>query len=201
MSTGTGIMLFLVGFFVLVVVSVVGYVVAAYNSLVRLNRDCDKAWSNIDVLLKQRSDELPKLIDTAREYMDYEKDVLQDVTDARTKVEQASSPKEQARADQQIKSALDNLLAVAEDYPELKANETFQQLQNRISDIEDKIADRREYYNSAVNTYNIRIHQIPYNFIANSMGYTDRELFEVEEGDREDVDISAGFDSETATAP
>lgn len=192
----TGVILFGLGFFLLVAASVIGYVIMAYNSLVRLKRDCEKAWSNIDVLLKQRSEELPKLIDTAKEYMEYEEDILKDVTEARTMVDKAETPREQALADEQVKSALDNLLAVAEDYPKLKANESFQQLQSRISDIEDKIADRREYYNEAVNTYNVRIHQIPYNFIADSMGYGDRELFEVDEGAREDVDISATFDSE-----
>lgn len=189
----SGIMLFVGGILLLTLLSLIGYVVMVYNSLVRLNRDVDKAWSNIDVLLKQRSDELPKLIDTAKEYMEYEEEVLQQVTEARTKAEEASSPKEEAEADGMLRNALGNFMAVAEDYPDLKANENFQDLQNRISEIEDKIADRREYYNEAVNTYNIRIHQIPYNIIANNMGYSDKELFEVEEGDREDVDISEGF--------
>jgi LemA protein len=191
----SGITLFVLGFFALIFLSIVGYAVMAYNSLVRLNRDCEKAWSNIDVLLKQRSDELPKLIDTAKEYMEYEEEVLQEVTKARTRVEESESPKEQAEANKQVESALDNLMAVAEDYPELKANENFNKLQERISEIEDKIADRREYYNEAVNTFNIRIHQIPYSFIANLLGYADKELFEVDEEDREDVDISSGFDS------
>lgn len=196
MSTGTGITLFIFGFIFLVIVSLIGYVIMVYNSLVRLNRDCEKAWSNIDVLLKQRSDELPKLIDTAQEYMEYEESVLKEVTEARTKSEEAESPREQAEANQQVQSALDNLLAVAEDYPELKANENFQQLQDRISAIEDKIADRREFYNEAVNTFNIRIHQIPYNIIANQLGYSDKELFEVQEEDREDVNVSDAFDEE-----
>lgn len=194
MSLTTGIMLFVAGFFFLVIVSVIGYAVMVYNSLVRLNRDCEKAWSNIDVLLKQRSDELPKLIDTVKEYMEYEEGVLQEITEARTRAEEAESPREQAEAEQQVRSALDNLMAVAEDYPDLKANENFQQLQSRVSEIEDKIADRREYYNEAVNTFNIRIHQIPYNVVANQLGYRDKELFEVAEGDREDVDISGTFD-------
>lgn len=189
----SGILLFVVGFFVLVLGSLVVYGVKVYNNLVRLNRDCDKAWSNIDVLLKQRSDELPKLIDTVQEYLDYEESTLKEITEARTQAEDANSPREEAQADQRIQNALDDLLAVAEDYPELKANENFRQLQDRIAEIEDKITDRREFYNEAVNTYNIRIHQIPHNLVANQLGYRDRELFEVEEGDRKDVDISVGF--------
>lgn len=184
----------IIGIVVLLAIVLIGYAVSVYNSLVRLNRDCDKAWSNIDVLLKQRSDELPKLIDTAREYMEYEEGVLKDVTEARKKADSANTPAEEAEADAAIKGALGNLMAVAEDYPELKANENFNQLQDRISEIEDKIADRREYYNATVNTYNIRIHQIPYNIVANQLQYTDRELFDVDEEDKEDVDISKAFE-------
>jgi len=184
-----------VGFFLLAGVSALVYVVMMYNSLVRLNREAERAWSNIDVLLKQRSDELPKLIDTAQEYMEYEEGVLEEITRARTRVQEAGTPREEARADEQLRGALENLLAVAEDYPQLKANENFNQLQDRIAALEDKIADRREFYNAAVNTYNIRIHQIPYNLVAGPMGYRDRELFEVAPGDREDVDIAEQFRS------
>lgn len=185
----------IVGAFVLLLVGggIVVYAVMIYNGLVRLNRNIDKAWSNIDVLLKQRSDELPKLIDTAREYMEYEQEVLENVTEARTQAQKASSPGEKADADEAVKGALANLFAVAEDYPELRANESFQQLQDRIAEIEERIADRREFYNSAVNTYNIRINQIPYNVVANTMNYEERELFQVSEEDRRDVDVSELF--------
>lgn len=177
----------------LIVIGVIIYAVMIYNGLVRLRRNVDEAWSNIDVLLKQRSDELPKLIDTAQQYMEYEQDVLQKVTEARTEVQKAQGPKEEAEADGMLKEALGDLFAVAEDYPELKANESFQQLQERISAIEEQISDRREFYNDAVNQYNIRINQIPYVFVANMMNYQEKELFEVDEEDRQDVDISAGF--------
>lgn len=185
----------IVGAFVLLLVvgGIVVYAVMIYNGLVRLNRNIDKAWSNIDVLLKQRSDELPKLIDTAQEYMDYEQEVIENVTEARTKAERAEGPSEEADADEAVKGALANLFAVAEDYPELRANESFQQLQDRIAEIEERIADRREFYNSAVNTYNIRINQIPYVFVANMMNYEERELFQVSEEDRRDVDVSELF--------
>lgn len=177
----------------LVVLGIIIYVVMIYNGLVRLRRNVDEAWSNIDVLLKQRSDELPKLIDTVEQYMDYEQDVLQKVTEARTEVQKASGPKEEAQADGMLKDALGDLFAVAEDYPELKANESFQQLQDRISTIEEQISDRREFYNDAVNQFNIRINQIPYVFVANTMNYQEQELFEVDEEDRQDVDIGSSF--------
>jgi LemA protein len=177
----------------LILIGVVAYSVMVYNGLVRLRRRINKAKSDIDALLKQRNDELPKLIDTAQEYMEYERDVLQDITEARTKVQEASGPSETADANEELRGALGEFFAVAEDYPELKSNENFQQLQERISSVEEGIADRRELYNDAVNTYNIRINQIPYNLFANMMGYTEQELFEASEGERADVDITAEF--------
>jgi LemA protein len=177
----------------LALVGVVAYSVMVYNGLVRLRRRVNKAESDIDTLLKQRSDELPKLIDTAQEYMEYERDVLQRITEARTKVQEASGPGETADANEELRGALGEFFAVAEDYPELRSNENFMQLQDRISSVEERIADRRELYNDSVNTYNIRINQIPYNLFANLMGYTEKELFEASEGERADVDITAEF--------
>lgn len=174
---------------------VVVYAIVVYNGLVRLNRNIDEAWSNIDVLRKQRADELPKLIDTVKQYMEHERGVLEDVTEARTEAQQASSPDEAGEADSQLQGALGELFAVAEDYPELKADENFQQLQARISSIEEQIADRREFYNDSVTTYNIRINQIPYNLVAGPAGYTERDLFEVDEADLQDVDVSEAFAS------
>jgi LemA protein len=118
---------------VLIVGGVIAYAVMIYNGLVRLRRNIEEAWSNIDVLLKQRSDELSKLIDTAQEYMEYERDVLQKITEARNAAQQAGSPGEAAQADDSLRGALGEFFAVAEDYPELKSSENFQQLQERIS--------------------------------------------------------------------
>lgn len=179
----------------LVIGGIVIYAVLIYNGLIRLRRNIEKAWSNIEVILKQRHDEIPKLIDTAQEYMDYEKEVLQDITEARTKAEQAQGPQDQAEAESMLGQALGNFFAVAEDYPDLKANENFQQLQDRISAIEERIADRREFYNDSVNTYNIRIKQIPYVFVANMMGYEQKELFEATEQEKEDISIADQFNS------
>jgi LemA protein len=174
---------------VLFVLIFAGYFISIYNSLVRLKNNIEKAWSNIDVLLKQRHDELTKLLSTVKGYKDYEKDVFVKVTEARTAFMKAESVHEKAQADNVMTSALKSIFAVAENYPQLKANESFLQFQNRISEIENQISDRREFYNDSVNTFNIRIEQIPYVFIANYLRYTRKELFKVEESDRKDVEI------------
>jgi len=179
----------------LIAVLLVVYAVMIYNGLVRLNRNIDRAWSNIDVLRKQRADELDKLIDTVQEYMDYEEEVLQQITDAREQVQQAEGPDAASNAEAQLEGALANLFARAEDYPDLKAQDSFQQLQDRISALEEQIADRREFYNESVNTYNIRIHQVPYNIFANMFGYSERDLFEADESELQDVDVGDAFGS------
>jgi LemA protein len=175
--------------FALLALIILGYFVSIYNGLIRLKNNIEKAWSNIDVLLKQRHDELPKLIDTVKGYMKHEQETLQQLTEARTAFMDAESVKEKAAANNQVESALKSIFAVAEDYPDLKAQESFQQLQERISGLENEIADRREFYNDAVNQYNIRIHSIPDVIVASMLNYQDRELFEVSEADKEDVDI------------
>jgi LemA protein len=174
---------------VLVVVGVFVYFITIYNSLVRLRNDIDKAWANIDVLLKQRHDELPKLIETCKGYMQYEQKTFQLITEARTAFMRANTVAEKAQADNFMTGALKSLFAVAENYPELKANNNFMQLQNRISELEEKIADRREFFNDDVNTYNIRIQQLPDVFIAGMMGLQRKDLFKVTEEDRRDVEV------------
>ena len=177
---------------VLVGVGVFVYFITVYNSLVRLRNDIDKAWANIDVLLKQRHDELPKLIETCKGYMQYEQKTFQLITEARTAFMRANTVAEKAQADNFITGALKSLFAVAENYPELKANNNFMQLQNRISELEEKIADRREFFNDDVNTYNIRIQQLPDVFIAGMMGLQRKDLFKVTEEDRRDVEVKLG---------
>jgi LemA protein len=175
-----------------VVLAVVGlfiYFVTIYNSLVRLRNDIDKSWANIDVLLKQRHDELPKLIETCKGYMQYEQKTFQLITEARTAFMKASSVTEKAQADNLISGALKTLFAVAENYPDLKANNNFMQLQKRISELEERIADRREYFNDNVNTYNIRIQQFPDLFMARLMSLQRRDLFQVTDEDRRDVEV------------
>jgi LemA protein len=174
---------------ILAVVGIFVYLITIYNSLVRLKNDIDKAWANIDVLLKQRHDELPKLIETCKGYMQYEQKTFQLITEARTAFMKAGSVGEKAQADNMISGALRSLFAVAENYPELKANNNFMQLQKRISELEEKIADRREFFNDDVNTYNIRIQQLPDVFIAHLMSLQRKDLFKVSEEDRSDVEV------------
>ena len=165
------------------------YFITIFNSLVRLKNDIDKAWANIDVLLKQRHDELPKLIETCKGYMQYEQKTFQLVTEARTAFSKATNVSEKAQADSLISGALKTLFAVAENYPDLKANNNFMQLQGRITELEEKIADRREFFNDDVNTYNIRIQQLPDIFVARLMTLQHKDLFKVAEEDRRDVEV------------
>src|SRR5208337_278273 len=139
----------------------VAYGVTIYNGLVALKNDIAKSWSNIDILLKQRHDELSKLLDVCKGYMNFERDTLQKITQARSMYQQAVSVDQKAQADQSMTSALRGFFAVAENYPQLKADDNFMRLQGRITELESQIADRREFYNDSVNTFNIRIQQMP----------------------------------------
>jgi LemA protein len=167
--------------------------ISRYNSLVQVEQNVDQAWSNIGVMLKQRNDELPKLLDTVSEFRDHEEDVLAEITEARQQSMQASGPKEEAEADAHVRRGLSRLFAVAEDYPELQSSENFQALQGRIADIEERIADRRELYNESVSIFNARIKQIPDILFASMLGYSEREMFEIDDGQLEDVDIEASL--------
>lgn len=170
-------------------IGMVLYFVAVYNGLIVLSRNIDKAWANIDVLLKQRYDEIPKLIKVCEGYMKYERETLEKITAARTACLQAKTVGESSQAEGALSGALKTLFAVSENYPDLKANQNFGQLQQRISYLESQIADRRELYNDSVNNYNIRINQIPDMFVASSLQMKPKELFKVSETERKDVDI------------
>jgi len=174
----------------IIVIAIIMYFVGLYNSLVRSKNNIDRSFFNIDVLLKQRHDELPKLIETCKGYMQYEQKTLQAVTEARTAFMRATTPSEKAQADNMVSGALKTLFAVAEKYPDLKANTNFMQLQGRITELETKIAAQRGAYNEDVNAFNIRIAQIPANFVAGFMGLQPHALFQVAEADREDVKVS-----------
>ncbi|UCG95241.1 MAG: LemA family protein [archaeon] len=187
MAIGLGIII--LTFVGLVLLGVVVYLVYIFNGLVRLKNNIKKSWSNINVLLKQRSDELPKLINSVKGYMKYEKNVLNQITKARTQFLNAKTMSQKAEADNMISGALKSLFAVAENYPKLKANENFMQLQGRISGLENELADRREFYNDSVNTYNIRIQSFPDMFVARLMKLQEKEMFKVEEKDKKDVEV------------
>ena len=185
----------IIGVFVVLVLLVllVGYVVSLYNQLVRLRKRVDQAAQNIDVLLKQRQDELTKLIDAAQEMMEYEEEVLTQLTEAREQAERASTPTEEANADNAIREAMASFRARVEDYPEIRSQKNLMQFQQRISDVENQIADRREFYNEAVTQYNTRIEQFPYVIIAGQFGFDSRELFTATDEETEDVDVGAAF--------
>jgi LemA protein len=165
------------------------YTVMLYNELVRLRNDNDRAWANIDVLLKQRHDEIPNLVETVKGYMQHEQQTLLAVTQARSASMNAASIRQKAQADLLMTGALRGLFAVAENYPQLKANENFLKLQTRISELEERIADRREFFNDDVNTYNTRIGQIPYVFVASFMSLKPRSMFQVSDEDRRQVEV------------
>ena len=172
------------------------YAIIIYNNLVNLKHAVSKAWSNIDVLLKQRHDELPKLIETCKQYMKFEQDTLEKVMQARSAAQAARANgdvKGVGQAETQMRLGLGNLFAVAEAYPELKANQSFQQLQARISGLENAIADRREFYNETVNNNNVRIEQVPDVLIARIFNFQPADLLEFSEAEKADVDVRALF--------
>lgn len=174
---------------ILVIVGLGGYIILVFNNLVRLKNNIHKSWSNIDVLLKQRSDELPNLVNAVKGYMKHEKNVLLELTKARTEMLRAQTLSQKARADNVISNALKTIFAVAEDYPKLRANENFMQLQQRISGLENEIADRREFYNDSVTNYNIRIQSIPDVIIAGMLGYAEEQLFKAMEEEKKVVNV------------
>ncbi len=175
-----------------------GYVISIYNSLVSLKHQISKSWANIDVLLKQRHDELPKLVATCKQYMEYEQETLDIVVSARSSVASAQEKGDMGAlgsAETQLRAGLGRLFAVAENYPELKANESFQHLQARITDLENGIADRREFYNASVNLNNVRIEQFPDVLIANFFKFKAFDLLEFSEGELADVNMEKLFKS------
>jgi LemA protein len=179
--------------FLFLVIGVALYFVSVYNGLIVVSRNIDKAWANIDVLLKQRYDEIPKLIKVCEGYMKYERETLEKITAARTACLGAKSVAESSQAEGQLAMSLKTLFAVAENYPDLKANQNFMQLQQRVSYLESQIADRREFYNDSVNNYNIRINEIPDMFVARMLNMQQRELFKINEEDKKDVSINFEF--------
>lgn len=160
------------------------YVVMLYNGLIGLRNDIDKAWANIDVLLKQRHDELPRLVDVCKGYMQYERETLQTLAEARSKYALASTIAQKAAASGSLSASVQKLFAVAENYPGLKANVSFLELQKRISELENQISDRREFYNDAINVFNTRIQQVPDSWLAPLMGLTPRSMFQVTAAER-----------------
>lgn len=179
-----------------ILILMVGYCVVLYNNLVALKHRVAKAWSNIDVALKQRHDELPKLVATCREYMRHEEETLTRVISARNSVSAARESHNipsLGAAETLLRNSLGRLFAVAEEYPDLKANDSFQHIQARITGLENTIADRRELYNDVVNQNNTRIEQVPDVFIARFFRFPAHDLLEFSEGETADVNVGELF--------
>ncbi len=183
----------LVGLLIVVAV-IVPYAVLLYNGLVAVRHNVAKAWANVDVVLKQRHDEIPKLIATCKEYRQFEQEILANVVRARTAVQDAREQRDIAAlgaAEGNLRSSLGSLFAVAEAYPVLKTNDNFMQLQSRISELESTIADRRELYNESVNINNVRVQQFPASLIAKRLGFGEARLLQFEVAETTDVDLKA----------
>ena len=183
----------------LAVAAVVGvYGIMVYNGLVGVKHAVSRAWANIDVLLKQRHDEIPKLVETAKQYKQFEQETLEKVVRARNLVQAAREKQDIGAlgpAEAMLRSSLGALFAVAEAYPELKANESFMQLQGRITQLENGIADRRELYNEAVNVNNVRIEQFPDVVIARMFAFGPAKLLQFDAAEKTDVDVKALFNA------
>ena len=189
MSIGT-----MIFFGIVAIVAIYG--VMLYNGLVALKHNVAKAWANIDVLLKQRHDELPKLVEVCKQYKQFEQETLQRVIEARSQVQSARETQNigaLGEAEGALRMGLGRLFAIAEAYPELKANEHFMQLQQRITTLENGIADRRELYNDAVNINNVRVEQFPDAIIARLFNFETKPLLEFSSAEKADVDLKQLF--------
>jgi len=178
------------------ILALIVYCIVIYNNLVALKHNVSKAWANIDVLLKQRHDELPKLVEVCKQYMGYEQETLEKIMQARSRVASAQQSGDigaLGAAETQLRLGLGGLFALAEAYPDLKADQGFQHLQSRITGLENAIADRREFYNEAVNLNNVRIEQFPDVIIARKFAFKPFDLLGFGEEEKTDVDIKGLF--------
>lgn len=173
---------------IILVILVVG-IIAVYNGLIRLKNRVDEAWSDIDVQLKRRYDLIPNLINTVKGYAAHEKEVFEKVTEARMRAMGAESTVDKVQAENMLSGALKSLFAVAEAYPDLKANQNFLELQRELTDTEDKIMASRRFYNGNVRDFNTKLQVFPTNIIAGILNFTKRDFFEAEEGEKEPVKV------------
>ena len=169
---------------IILIIFVIGTIIHMYNNLVGLRNRVKNSYSQIDVQLKRRNDLIPNLVETVKGYASHEKGVLEEVTKARTSVMNASNIEEASAADNQLTGALKSLFAVAENYPDLKANSNFQQLQSELSETEDKISYARQFYNDVVLKYNNACQQFPSSILAKLFGFKEEEFFQAPEAER-----------------
>ncbi len=174
---------------IVAVVLLIAILIGIYNSLVRSRNKVDNSWRQIDVQLKRRHDLIPNLVEMVKDYMSYEQEVLQNVTKARSEAMQAQGPADSAKAENMLTGALKSLFAVAENYPDLKANQNVSQLQEELTSTENKISFARQLYNDTVMSFNNRVQTFPSNVIAGIFGFRAREYFEVPEEEKEPVKV------------
>jgi LemA protein len=179
------------------IVVVIGYLVGVYNGLVKLRVLVEEAWSGIDVQLKRRYDLIPNLVETVKGYAKHEKKLFEKVTELRTSAMQAKGPEELGKANAELANTLKTVFAVAENYPELKANENFMKLQDELSAIEEEIQSSRRYYNGAVRDFNTKLQVFPTNMIAGMLGFKAREFFEATEEERKTVKVDFSEEEES----
>ncbi len=171
-------------------IALIFYIIAIYNGLIKLKFRVDEAWSDIDVQLKRRYDLIPNLVETVKGYAAHEKETFEKVIQARNMAMQATSTAEKAQAENMLSSTLKSIFALAEAYPDLKANQNFLELQRELTDTEDKIQASRRFYNGNVRDFNTKVEMFPTNIIAGWLGFTKREFFEIEnEKERETVQV------------
>lgn len=184
---------FVLGGIALLVLIIVMWIGGTYNSLVSLEEKSDNAWANVETAYQRRADLIPNLVETVKAYTDYEGPLLQEITQARASVGRAGTPDELAAAGQQMNSALSRLLVTVENYPDLKANENFKDLQVQLEGTENRIKVERDNYNGAVRALNTKIRRVPSNIIARMFGFEQKEYFEAETGAEEAPDVGEMF--------
>ena len=172
-----------------VVIGVAVYAVMIYNGLIAMRNDIDKSWANIDVLLKQRHDEVPRLVDVCKGYMQYERETLQSLIQACSLYAAATTIGQKVQASSNLTASVGKVFAVAENYPALKANQSFLEIQKRITELESQIADRREFYNDSINVFNTRLQQVPDAYVAALFSVRPRPMFVVSAADKAPVHV------------
>ena len=173
-----------------VIVLVILYVWSLYNGLVTQSTEVDEAWAQIDVQLKRRTDLIPNLVETVKGYAKHEKTVFENVTKARSALMGAKTPGDSAKANDMLSGALKSLFAIAENYPQLKANENFMELQKELEDTEDKVAYARQFYNTQLMEYNVKVKTFPNVILAGAFGFTQKQFFKVAEGEEKPVKVT-----------
>lgn len=174
---------------IIVVILIMVYFIATYNSFVKLNNDVEEAFSTMDVYLKKRWDLIPNIVETLKGYTKHEKSTLKEIVELRNNVYENMSVNEKVDINNKLSQKINKLMAIAEAYPELKANENFKDLTQQLTKVEDEIANSRKYYNGTVRIYNNKVKMIPSNIVANILGYKEQKMFEASETERENVQI------------